>query len=64
MALRISLFNIGNTYVVHQCEDELCFSRNATRFPVKSKQETVNSPGLMPKQWGTQTGLPMNLQCK
>lgn len=40
------------------------FSRNATRFHVKSKQETRSLLGLMPRQQRTTTGPPMNRQCK
>lgn len=65
-ALRTSLSYLifKNVCFVQRCEAGLWFSRNATRFRVKSKQETVNSPGLMARRRGTKTGLPMNLQCK
>lgn len=56
-------FNAGCVkFSVQQCEDELCFSRNATRFPVRSRREMNSSPGPTPRRGVTQTGVPMNLQ--
>lgn len=55
---------LGENFSVHQCEDELCFSRNATRFPVRSRREMNSSPGLTLRRGITQTGALMNLQGK
>lgn len=57
-------FNIACECWICQCEDELCFSRNATSFHVKLKWGTISLLGLMLSKCSTQTGAVMNQQCK